>query len=109
MDIYRPHTLLDILNLFGVRLKGKRIYYLLILIDKGGEHECIGHGGTGFIGAALVQLLLERDEKYIVAFHRNQAKKTLDDVSDGLVMVQGDLGIFSHVLEAVKNHRPRII
>jgi threonine 3-dehydrogenase len=66
-------------------------------------------GGTGFIGAALVRLLLERDEKDVVAFHRNPAKKTLDDVSDRVVLVQGDLGVFSHVLEAVKNYRPKII
>ena len=66
-------------------------------------------GGTGFIGAALVRLLLERGEKDVVAFHRNPTKKTLDDVADGVVLVQGDLGIFSHVLEVVKNYRPRII
>jgi len=66
-------------------------------------------GGTGFIGAALVRLLLERDEKDVLAFHRNPAKKTLDDVAHRIALVQGDLGIFSHVLEAVKNYRPRII
>ena len=66
-------------------------------------------GGTGFIGAALVRQLVERDEKDIVAFHRNPAKKTLDDVSDRVVLVQGDLGIFSHVLETVNKYRPSII
>ena len=66
-------------------------------------------GGTGFIGAALVRLLLERDEKDVVAFHRNPAKKTLDDVSDEVILVQGDLGIFSHVLETVRNYRPSTI
>ncbi len=66
-------------------------------------------GGTGFIGAALVRLLLERDEEEVVAFHRNPAKKTLNDVAERVVREQGDLGIFSHVLEAVRNHRPRII
>lgn len=66
-------------------------------------------GGTGFIGAALVRLLLERGQEDIVAFHRNPAKKNLDDVADRVTLVQGDLGIFSHVLEAVKNYRPEII
>jgi threonine 3-dehydrogenase len=66
-------------------------------------------GGTGFIGAALVRLLLERDEKDVVAFHRNPAKRTLDDVADRVSLVQGDLGIFSHVLEAVNTYRPRVI
>jgi threonine 3-dehydrogenase len=66
-------------------------------------------GGTGFIGAALVRLLLERDEKDVVAFHRNPAKRTLDDVADRVSLVQGDLGIFSHVLEVVNTYRPRVI
>jgi len=66
-------------------------------------------GGTGLIGATLVRMLLERDEKNVVAFHRNPAKKTLDDVAERVALVQGDLGNFSHVLEAVKNHRPRTI
>jgi threonine 3-dehydrogenase len=66
-------------------------------------------GGTGFIGAALVRLLLQRGEKDIVAFHRNPAKRTLDDVADRVTLVQGDLGIFSHVLEVVNTHRPKII
>lgn len=66
-------------------------------------------GGTGFIGAALVRLLLEKGEQNIVVFHRNPAKKSLDDVAERVTLVQGDLGIFSHVLEAVKEHQPRII
>ena len=66
-------------------------------------------GGTGFIGAALVRLLLERDEEEVVAFHRNPAKTTLDDLADRVTRVHGDLGIYSHVLEAIKTHRPKII
>jgi threonine 3-dehydrogenase len=66
-------------------------------------------GGTGFIGAALVRILLERKEEDVVAFHRNPAKKTLNDVADRVALVQGDLGIFSHILEVVRKHRPRII
>jgi len=66
-------------------------------------------GGTGFIGAALVRLLLEKNEQNIVVFHRNPAKKSLNDVADRVTLVQGDLGIFSHVLEAVKIHQPKII
>jgi len=66
-------------------------------------------GGTGFIGAALVRLLLERDAENVVAFHRNPAKKTLNDLADRITLVHGDLGIYSHVLEVVKTHRPHII
>ena len=50
-------------------------------------------GGTGFIGTALVRLLLERDNEDIVAFHRNPAKKTLNDLADRVTVVHGDLGI----------------
>ena len=66
-------------------------------------------GGAGLIGAALVRLLLERDEEEIVVFDRDTAKKTLDDVDDRVALVQGDLGIFSNILEAVKKFRPRTI
>jgi threonine 3-dehydrogenase len=66
-------------------------------------------GATGFIGACLVRMLLESDEEGIVAFHRNPAKKNLDDLIDRISLVHGDLGIFSHVLEAVGKYRPRII
>lgn len=66
-------------------------------------------GATGFIGAGLVRMLLERGEEDIVAFHRNPAKKNLDDLADRISLVQGDLGVFSHVLETVGKHRPRII
>jgi threonine 3-dehydrogenase len=66
-------------------------------------------GATGLIGACLVRTLLERDEEDIVAFHRNPAKKNLDDLIDRISLVQGDLGIFSHVLEAVGKYRPRIV
>ncbi len=66
-------------------------------------------GGTGLIGTTLVRMLLEGNEKGVVAFHRNPAKKTLNDVAERVALVQGDLGNFSHVLEAVKNHRPKTI
>lgn len=66
-------------------------------------------GGTGLIGKGLVRFLLERDEKEITVFHHTAARKTLDDVSDRITLSQGDLGIFSHVLERVKECRPRVI
>ena len=66
-------------------------------------------GATGLIGAGLVRMLLERNEEDIVAFHRNPAKKNLDDLTDRISIVRGDVGIFSHVLEAVGKYRPRII
>lgn len=66
-------------------------------------------GATGLIGAGLVRMLLERDEEEIIAFHRNPARKNLDDVKDRISIVLGDLGTFSHVMEAVARCRPRVI
>ena len=66
-------------------------------------------GATGFIGAGLVRVLIEQAEDHVVAFHRNPAKKNLDDLGDRISLILGDLGNFSHVLEAVGKHRPKII
>ncbi len=66
-------------------------------------------GGTGFIGAKVVRLLLEKGEKNPVVFDINPSIKRLDDVEDQVEMVQGDLGNFSQVLDAVKNAQPRVI
>ncbi len=66
-------------------------------------------GGGGFIGAGLVRMLSEGGEEEIVVFQRNPAKKNLEDLSDRVSLVPGDLGIFSHVLEVVGKYRPRII
>ena len=66
-------------------------------------------GATGLIGAGLVRILLERDEEEIIAFHKNPARKNLDDLSGRIRLVLGDLGIFSHVLEAVGKYRPKVI
>ena len=66
-------------------------------------------GGSGFLGAEVVRLLLERGEKRPVVFHVSSSMKRLDDVADQVEDVQGDLGNFSHVLNAVKNAKPSVI
>ena len=66
-------------------------------------------GGTGFIGAQVVRVLLEKGEKDIVVFDINPSTKLLDDVADQVEVVRGDLGNFSHVLTLVKNVRPTVI
>lgn len=66
-------------------------------------------GGTGFIGAQIVRILLERGEKDIVVFDINPSTKLLDDVAEHVEVVRGDLGNFSHVLNAVKTFRPKAI
>ena len=66
-------------------------------------------GGTGFIGAQVVRMLLEQDEKGAVVFDINPSTKLLDDVADEVEVVRGDLGNFSHVLNVVKTFRPKVI
>ncbi len=65
-------------------------------------------GGTGFIGAEVVRLLLEKGGTAFV-FHRRAARQRLADVADNVTFIQGDLGNFSHVLEAVKRAKPTAI
>ncbi len=66
-------------------------------------------GGTGFIGAQVVRLLLEKGEKDLMVFDINVSTKYLGDVSERVEIVRGDLGNFSHVLNAVKRSKPKAI
>jgi threonine 3-dehydrogenase len=66
-------------------------------------------GGTGFIGAQVVRLLLEQGEKGAVVFDINPSTKLLDDVAHQVEVVRGDLGNFSHVLNVVNTFRPKVI
>ena len=66
-------------------------------------------GGTGFIGAQVVRELLKKGEKDLVAFDINPSTKRLDGVLDQVEVIWGDLGNFSHVLNAVKSVRPKVI
>jgi threonine 3-dehydrogenase len=66
-------------------------------------------GGTGFIGAEVVRLLLERGETDLVVFDIDPSTKRLDEVADQVEIVRGDLGNFSQVLNAVKNAKPSVI
>ncbi len=66
-------------------------------------------GGTGFIGAQVARILLEKGEKDLVVFDINPSTKLLDDVVDQIEVVRGDLGNFSHVLNVVKTFRPKTI
>ena len=66
-------------------------------------------GGSGFIGAQVARLLVERGEERVVAFDVNPSTQRLDEVAERVELVRGDLGDFSHVLAAVKRARPRAI
>ena len=66
-------------------------------------------GGAGFLGAQVVRILLEKGEKDLVVFDINPSTKLLDDVTDQIEVVRGDLGNFSHVLSVVKTFKPKVI
>ena len=56
-------------------------------------------GGTGFIGAEVVRLLLEKGENPVI-FSRNPSGPRLADLVDKVDGIAGDLGNFSNVLNA---------
>ena len=73
------------------------------------NHSILITGGTGFIGRGLVPPLLDEGES-ITIFHRSSgSKRWLAPFADQLTFIQGDVGNFSHVLDAVKQSRPRVI
>jgi threonine 3-dehydrogenase len=66
-------------------------------------------GGAGFLGLAVVRLLVANGEHRPVIFSRNPVREHLGDVADQVDILRGDLGTFSHVLHAVKQARPTAI
>jgi nucleoside-diphosphate-sugar epimerase len=66
-------------------------------------------GGAGFIGLAVVRLLIAQGEHRPVIFSRNPVREQLGDVAAQVEIIRGDLGNFSRVLHAVKQARPAVI
>ena len=66
-------------------------------------------GGTGFIGAEVVRILLNKGEKDIAVFDLNPSTKLLDEVAGKVEIIRGDLGNFSHVLNAIQTFQPKVI
>ncbi len=66
-------------------------------------------GGAGFVGIEVARLLLERGERDIAVFSRNPSPARLGDLAGRVEAIAGDLGNFSHVLDAVKTVRPECI
>ncbi len=66
-------------------------------------------GGTGFIGAEVARVLLERGESDLAVFSRSSSTQRLEDVADQIEFIQGDVGYFNHVLHAVRDVRPDVI
>ena len=61
-------------------------------------------GGTGLVGAELAHLLVEQGEE-VVVFNRNIRHDRIDDIEDRVKAVPGDVGIWSHVMNVVKDYK----
>ena len=66
-------------------------------------------GGTGFIGAEMARILLERGEGDITLFDIDDSAKRFDDIVDLVKVVRGDLGNFSHVLDVVRTSGAEVV
>ena len=66
-------------------------------------------GGAGFIGREIVRLLLDSGEERPAVFSRNPSRERLGNLADRVEAVAGDIGNFSHVLDAVKKTSPKVI
>lgn len=66
-------------------------------------------GGAGFIGLEVVRLLIEAGEERPVVFSRNPSPERLGNLAEHVRAVAGDVGNFSHVLDAVRDAAPRVI
>lgn len=65
-------------------------------------------GGTGFIGAEVARVLAKKGERPIV-FDINDRKTLLKGVEDKVTVVKGDVSNYSHVFNAVKQHKIEVI
>ena len=66
-------------------------------------------GGTGFIGAEIARMLLERGETDVAVFSRRPTTGRSEDLDGRVRYIQGDVGHFKHVLDAVQQVRPSVI
>ena len=63
---------------------------------------CLITGGTGFVGAEIIRMLRDSGHTRLYAFQRSQSFNRLEGSSNDVEILRGDLGGFSHVLEAEK-------
>lgn len=61
-------------------------------------------GGTGYIASEIVKELVKRGEE-VVAFDIFINRSRLEGIEQKVQAVQGDVGIFSHVLNVVKDYQ----
>jgi len=66
-------------------------------------------GGTGFIGAEVARMLVHQGNDAVSLVDLRTSTQRLDDIAKKVEIIQGDLGNFSHVLDAVRQTKPKII
>lgn len=66
-------------------------------------------GGAGFVGLEVARQLLAQGDGPVTVFSRNPSPARLGELADKVTAVAGDVGNYSHVLDAVKAARPRVI
>jgi len=66
-------------------------------------------GGAGLIGAAVVERLLGDGDTRVTTFDLASLPARLTADGEQLDAIRGDLGNFSHVLDAVKKSQPQVI
>ena len=80
-----------------------------IVIQKREHMGTLITGGTGFIGAEVARLLISRGTTDITLFDVSDSRWRLEDIADAVTIVKGDVGTFSHVLNAVRSSRAEVI
>lgn len=65
-------------------------------------------GGTGFIGAQVARILVQRGEKPVI-FDISDRKTLLKGIEDKVTIVKGDLANFSHVFNVINDHQIEVV
>ncbi len=65
-------------------------------------------GGAGFIGLEVVRILVAQGHE-VTVFSRSPNPARLGDLAGQVAAVVGDVGVFSHVLDAVRDAKPEVI
>lgn len=65
-------------------------------------------GGTGFIGAQVARILVQRGERPII-FDINDRKTLLKGLEDKVIVVKGDLSNYSHIFNVIKDYKIDVI
>ncbi len=66
-------------------------------------------GGTGFIGAEIARVLVNRGEGDVTLFDITDSTHRLEDIAAKVEVIRGDVGNISHVLDAVQNSSANVV